>query len=113
MPINTEHLRESKIGRVVMFYSKCDRTSPSALKIVNELLEKWMRPILGRSHDYKKSGTKFVSFDASETKRQKLMADPNQLENERFTRVPRPLLQEFKVMPVSNFGGKFDPEKDN
>ncbi|KAJ3014967.1 UNVERIFIED_CONTAM: Transcription factor iws1, partial [Siphonaria sp. JEL0065] len=65
-PIRTEHLRESKIGRIVMFYTKCDRTTPSALKIANELLEKWMRPILGRTADYKKMGLKTVSFDASE-----------------------------------------------
>ncbi|KAJ3200698.1 Transcription factor iws1 [Entophlyctis luteolus] len=112
LPINTDHLRDSKIGRVVMFYTKCDRTTPSILKLANELLEKWMRPILGRSQDYKKSGTKFVSFDATEAKKQKLLADPAQLETERFTRVPKPFLQEFKVMPTSNFGGKFDPKSD-
>ncbi|KAJ3112356.1 Transcription factor iws1 [Phlyctochytrium bullatum] len=38
MPIRTEHLRESKIGRVIMFYSKCDRVVAPLKKIVNELL---------------------------------------------------------------------------
>ncbi|KAI9345240.1 hypothetical protein BDR26DRAFT_856592 [Obelidium mucronatum] len=102
-PIRTEHLRESKVGRVVMFYTKCDRTTPSALKIVNDLLEQ---------ADYKKMGLKTVSFDASEVKQKKLLADPAVIEQERFTRVPKPLLQDIKVMPQSNFGAKFDPEKD-
>ncbi|KAJ3064771.1 Transcription factor iws1 [Podochytrium sp. JEL0797] len=111
-PIRTEHLRESLIGRVIMFYSKCDRTTPSALKIVNDLLEKWMRPILGRSQNYKEKSLRTVAFDAADVKQKKLMVDPKLIEAERFTRVPKPLLQEFKVMPQSNFGGKFDKEKD-
>ncbi|ORY43816.1 hypothetical protein BCR33DRAFT_250040 [Rhizoclosmatium globosum] len=82
LPIRSEHLRESLIGRVVMFYSKCDRVTASVSKIVNELLENWMRPILGRSQDYKQKSLKTVSFDASEVKGKKLMVDPTLIEQE-------------------------------
>ncbi|KAJ3233841.1 Transcription factor iws1 [Chytriomyces hyalinus] len=107
-PIRTEHLRESKIGRVVMFYTKCDRVTPSALRIVNDLLEKWMRPILGRSQSYKERGLQTVQFDASDMKKRKVNLDNHEGAEERFTRVPKPTQQSFKVMPASNFGRVFE-----
>ncbi|KAI8620585.1 hypothetical protein BC830DRAFT_1098532 [Chytriomyces sp. MP71] len=112
LPITTENLRDSKIGRVVMFYTKCDRTTPSALKIANELLEKWMRPILGRSQSYKERGLQTVQFNASEIKKRKINLETNDNDEEKFTRVPKPLLQAFKVMPASNFGSVFKGDKD-
>ena len=53
LPIRTDHLRETGLGRVIMFYAKCDRVLPEIKKIVAELLDKWMRPIMKRSDDYK------------------------------------------------------------
>jgi transcription factor SPN1 len=38
MPIRTEHLRESGIGRIIMFYSKCDYVVPEIQRIVQGLL---------------------------------------------------------------------------
>ena len=78
MPIRTEHLRESGIGRVIMFYSKCDDIVPDLKRNVKDILgefirctlgltdspDKWMRPILNRSDNYKDRIVKEVDYDS-------------------------------------------------
>jgi len=49
MPITTEYLRESRIGRVVMFMYKCEKEVPELRKMAGELINKWSRPILARA----------------------------------------------------------------
>lgn len=53
MPIRTDHLRESGIGKVAMFYNKCGLVEKDVKKTVQELLDKWMRPIINKSDNYK------------------------------------------------------------
>lgn len=36
-----------------MFYTKSERVSPPIKRIAEELISKWMRPILGKSADHK------------------------------------------------------------
>ncbi|KAJ1975417.1 Transcription factor iws1 [Dimargaris verticillata] len=53
LPIRTEHLRESGLGRIVMFFSKCPRVDPRIQRKADELVLKWSRPIIQRSTSYK------------------------------------------------------------
>ncbi|KAJ3167168.1 Transcription factor iws1 [Geranomyces variabilis] len=53
MHIDTGHLRESLIGRIVNFYAKCPRVSVERQKTATQLVDKWMRPILNRSNSYR------------------------------------------------------------
>ncbi|KAJ3159096.1 Transcription factor iws1 [Geranomyces michiganensis] len=53
MHIDTTHLRESLIGRIVNFYAKCPRVSLERQKTATQLVDKWMRPILNRSNSYR------------------------------------------------------------
>lgn len=48
-----EHLRESGIGRIVMFYTKDSRPEISIKREAQRLVREWSRPILGKSDDYK------------------------------------------------------------
>jgi transcription factor SPN1 len=64
MPIDTFHLRNSRLGRVVRFYTKCDRVTPHIRKLADELIRKWMRPILGKSSDFKHKKLKEARYDA-------------------------------------------------
>ncbi|KAJ1960652.1 Transcription factor iws1 [Dispira parvispora] len=53
MPIRTDHLRESGMGRIVTFFTKCPRVSQKIQRIAEELVGKWSRPIIRRSADYR------------------------------------------------------------
>jgi transcription factor SPN1 len=47
------HLRESGIGRIVMFYTKDSRPQRLIKREAEKLVRDWSRPILGRSDDYR------------------------------------------------------------
>lgn len=53
MSIDTDMLRESGLGKIVLFYTKCKRVVEPVQRIAAELVEKWTRPILKRSSDYR------------------------------------------------------------
>jgi transcription factor SPN1 len=59
MPIETHQyylltsIRQSGIGRIVMFYTKHDKVTEPVKRLAEILLRKWMRPILGKSADHK------------------------------------------------------------
>jgi transcription factor SPN1 len=46
-------LKESKLGRVVLFYTKCKRVTPAVGRDARELIEAWSRPIIKRSASYR------------------------------------------------------------
>ncbi|KAK9462125.1 uncharacterized protein V1516DRAFT_690671 [Lipomyces oligophaga] len=48
LPIKTIHLRESGIGRVVLFYQKSRRPQVSIKHIAERLIADWSRPIISR-----------------------------------------------------------------
>lgn len=47
LPVETDHLRESQIGRIVMYFSRRARESPDVQRLAKELLSRWSRPIIG------------------------------------------------------------------
>lgn len=53
MNIDTETLRESGLGRIVLFYTKCKRVSEPIRRIASQLVDTWTRPILKRSASYR------------------------------------------------------------
>ena len=53
MNIDTETLRESGLGRIVLFYTKCKRVTQPIQRIASQLVEEWSRPILKRSASYR------------------------------------------------------------
>jgi transcription factor SPN1 len=53
MNIDTETLRESGLGRVVLFYTKCKRVIEPIRRIASQLVDTWTRPILKRSSSYR------------------------------------------------------------
>ncbi|KAG8812522.1 Transcription factor iws1 [Serendipita sp. 399] len=52
MNIDTEMLRESELGKIVLFYTKCKRVIEPIQRIASQLVDKWTRPILKRSSSY-------------------------------------------------------------
>jgi transcription factor SPN1 len=51
--IDSAVLKESGLGRVVLFYTKCKRVNADIAKTANELVSTWSRPIIKRSASYR------------------------------------------------------------
>lgn len=65
LPIKTDHLVASGIGKVLVFYQRSKRTEPSLKKIVDKLIGEWTRPILNKSDSYKDRTIKFNDYNKS------------------------------------------------
>ncbi|KAJ3325311.1 Transcription factor iws1 [Boothiomyces sp. JEL0866] len=112
MPIDTHHLRSSKVGRVVMFYTKCDRVAPPVKKLAEELLRTWMRPILGKSNNHKHRKIAEVRYQprqATSHASYRREVDPNAHESR--ASLPVKLAADFTVAPVTNLLEKGGGEK--
>ncbi|KAJ7170839.1 transcription factor iws1 [Mycena crocata] len=51
--IDSAVLKESGLGRVVLFYTKCKRVTPDIKRIADYLLSTWSRPIIKQSSSYR------------------------------------------------------------
>lgn len=63
LPIEKEALRCSGIGKIVLFYTKSKRPEIGIKRMAERLLGEWSRPILNRSHDYKKRHVETRDYD--------------------------------------------------
>lgn len=63
LPIKTDHLVASGIGKVLVFYQRSKRTEPSLKKIVDRLIGDWTRPILNKSDSYKDRTIQFNDYN--------------------------------------------------
>lgn len=53
MDIDTNSLKESGLGRVVLFYTKCKKVTIPIARMANDLVSAWSRPIIKRSASYR------------------------------------------------------------
>ncbi|KAF9533835.1 hypothetical protein CPB83DRAFT_844599 [Crepidotus variabilis] len=51
--IDSSVLKESGLGRIVIFYTKCKRVNPDIARTANDLVSLWSRPIIKRSASYR------------------------------------------------------------
>lgn len=63
LPIKTDHLVASGIGKVLVFYQRSKRTEPNLKKIVDRLIGDWTRPILNKSDSYKDRTIQFNEYN--------------------------------------------------
>jgi transcription factor SPN1 len=52
-PVDKIHLKESRLGRVVMYLYKNPRETKGNRKLAHQLIDKWSRSIVGSSIDYR------------------------------------------------------------
>lgn len=69
LPIKTEHLKESGLGRVVIFYTKSKRVEPQLARLAEKLVAEWTRPIIGASDNYRDKRILQLEFDSEKLKR--------------------------------------------
>lgn len=47
LPVETDHLRESEIGKIVMFFARRSKETPEIQRLAKELVSRWSRPLIG------------------------------------------------------------------
>ncbi|KAI1327034.1 hypothetical protein F5Y16DRAFT_373055 [Xylariaceae sp. FL0255] len=72
LPIQKDALLSSGIGKIILFYTKSTRPEIGIKRMAERLYAEWSRPILNRSHDYKKRYVETREYDYHEAKRQQL-----------------------------------------
>ena len=51
--IDSSVLKESGLGRIVLFYTKCKRVTADIRRVADDLVSTWSRPIIKRSASYR------------------------------------------------------------
>lgn len=69
LPIKTEHLKESGLGRVVIFYTKSKRVEPQLARLAERIIAEWTRPVIGASDNYRDKRIMQLEFDADKLRR--------------------------------------------
>ncbi|KAI0400896.1 hypothetical protein F4802DRAFT_462346 [Xylaria palmicola] len=130
LPIEKEALRMSGIGKIILFYTKSKRPQIAIKRIAERLLGEWSRPILNRTHDYKKRyvETREYDYEAAkrrqaqdsqrtlpqrpamsslrEAERERALAPANQSNRARLSGLP----QAYTIAPRSTFNPSQGPE---
>ncbi|TFK40165.1 hypothetical protein BDQ12DRAFT_721632 [Crucibulum laeve] len=112
--IDSSVLKESGLGRVVLFYTKCKRVTPDIARIANDLVSTWSRPIIKRSASYRdrvipvaQDGGEGVDMRAGE-KLNAILARAKEAEKGRVKRnavmIPQRELGSYTVAPKLNAG---------
>lgn len=63
LPIKTIHLRESGLGKVMIFYQKSKKVDSGLKRIAEKLIGDWTRPVMGRSDNYRAREIPTANFD--------------------------------------------------
>ena len=109
--IDTSVLKESRLGPIVVFYTKCKRVSPDIQRIANDLVSAWSRPIIKRSASYRDRDIKTVDLgglDASNERLNAILARARESEKNRVRRnavaIPTREMGSYTVAPAPNAG---------
>ncbi|KAG1725251.1 transcription factor iws1 [Suillus lakei] len=72
--IDSAVLKESGLGRIVLFYTKCKRVTSDVQRLANELVSTWSRPIIKRSASYRDRVVPIADEDGTERTNERLNA---------------------------------------
>jgi len=115
MPVSTQDLTVSGIGRVLPFYSKCSRVIPEIKRAADNLITKWSRPILNRSDNYRTKQYNTVDYVPNENKNTQkqhvsltsvnsldvLKQKPESDDNRYRARIPQAVASNYQIAPRS------------
>jgi len=105
MYIDTNSLKESGVGRVVVFYTRCKRVTPQISRIANVLVTNWSRPIIKRSASYRDRHVPMAAETDQLPSRPKLHEILKRAENETKhtrARLPQSSIGSYQVAPRSS-----------
>lgn len=120
--IDSSVLKESGLGRIIMFYTKSKRITPEISRVANELVMTWARPIIKRSASFRDKivPTTQVDFDdriSGGEKLQAILARAKEGEKARTKQntvmVPQRELGDYTVAPRSNMRSNLTLDGDS
>ncbi|KAF7312431.1 TFIIS N-terminal domain-containing protein [Mycena indigotica] len=109
--IDTNVLKESGLGKIVMFYTKGKRVTPDIARIARELVDTWSRPIIKRSASFRDRRIPTVHTTDSMRQPEKynsIMARSREADKDRVRKnavsIPRSELRSYTVAPDAKAG---------
>ncbi|KAG0006512.1 Transcription factor iws1 [Modicella reniformis] len=110
LPIQTLHLVNSGVGRVVYFYTKVDesRVTPAIKRKAHALVDKWSRPIVKLSQDFRDKRINYADDNLATSQRRRFEAptasNPLEIPTTRTlsVRVPQLDRNSYALMPESS-----------
>jgi len=114
-------LKESGLGRIVLFYTKCKRVTSDIQRIANDLVSTWSRPIIKRSASYRDRVIPVAQEYGTERTNERLnaiLARAKEGEKNRIRKnavmIPQRELGSYTVAPQATAGiMKSNPAVDN
>ncbi|KAG9314997.1 hypothetical protein JVU11DRAFT_4106 [Chiua virens] len=117
--IDSPVLKESGLGRIVLFYTKCKRVHPDIRRIANDLVSTWSRPIIKRSASYRDRVVPVAQEDSNERANERLntiLARAKEGEKNRIRKnavmIPQREFGNYTVAPRANAGISRTVEND-
>ena len=112
LDIDTAVLKESKLGRIVFFYTKCKRVTPDITRTAHTLMDAWSRPIIKRSASYRDRAIPTADMStgdgATHERLNVILARAKEGERHRVRKnavmIPQRELGSYTVAPRSNAG---------
>ncbi|KAF8554617.1 transcription factor iws1 [Imleria badia] len=109
--IDSAVLKESGLGRIILFYTKCKRVHPDIQRIANDLVCSWSRPIIKRSASYRDRVVPTAEEDTNERANERLnaiLARAKEGEKNRIRKnavmIPQREFGNYTVAPRANAG---------
>lgn len=109
--IDSAVLKESGLGRIVLFYTKCKRVHHDIQRIANDLVSTWSRPIIKRSASYRDRVIPTAQENTTERANERLnaiLARAKEGEKNRIRKnavmIPQRDLGNYTVAPKINAG---------
>jgi len=110
--IDSSVLKESGLGRIVLFYTKCKRVTSDVQRTANELVSTWSRPIIKRSASYRDRVVPIAEEDGTERTNERLnaiLARAKEGEKNRIRKnavmIPQKNIGTYTVAPRTSVGG--------
>ncbi|KIK96787.1 hypothetical protein PAXRUDRAFT_825588 [Paxillus rubicundulus Ve08.2h10] len=109
--IDSAVLKESGLGRIILFYTKCKRVTADMQRIANDLVSIWSRPIIKRSASYRDRVVPTAQEEGNERANERLnaiLARAKEGEKNRIRKnavmIPQRDFGTYTVAPRSNTG---------
>ena len=104
LPIRTDHLRESGIGKVVNFYTKSNKAQEVIKRQANLLVRDWSRLITKKTDNYRDSTRREAAFDPASLVlgRSRQTVTDTREPNGNKTQIPRAVPVTYEIAPRSN-----------
>ncbi|MBW0495475.1 hypothetical protein O181_035190 [Austropuccinia psidii MF-1] len=111
MSIDTQSLKASQLGRIVLFYTKCPRVDPSIKRLADNLVSTWLRPIIRLSASYRSRAPLPIApvnnnYSQEFPPRPSQSADPARAQSQdtrgsQRAKIPETIHQAFQYAPMS------------